>query len=93
MLLSFSYFQEGYEQELISIHSFENQNDNPQENFQKLNKTKSEPFDEQGDNPDAHNMVVIFEHVQGCRKVFVEMHGKVDKPIATISFEKIFRTE
>jgi hypothetical protein len=37
----FSHLQEGYEQEFISIHSFESQNDSPQANFQKFNKTKS----------------------------------------------------
>ena len=42
----FSHLQEGYEHEFISIHSFESQNDNTQANFQKINKTKSEPFDE-----------------------------------------------
>jgi hypothetical protein len=67
----FSHLQEGYEQKLISIHSFESQNDNTQANFQKINKTKSEPFDEQEDNPDAHSMVVIFKDVQGCMNVFL----------------------
>jgi hypothetical protein len=32
--VSFSHLQEDYEQELISIHSFEIQNDSPQTNFQ-----------------------------------------------------------
>jgi hypothetical protein len=50
--------KEYYEQKLISIHSFENQNDNTQGNFHKVNKTKSKPFDVQEDNPDAHSMVV-----------------------------------
>ena len=53
----FSHLQEDYEHELISIHSFESQNDSPQENFQKFNETKSELFDEQ---KDAHNMAVTF---------------------------------
>jgi hypothetical protein len=91
--VSFSHLQEYYEQELISIHSFESQNDSPQANFQKVNKTKSELFDEQEDSLDAHNMVVIFEDVQECMNVFVDMHGRVDKPIASISFENVLRTE
>jgi hypothetical protein len=66
----FSHFQGDYEHELISIHSFENQNGSPQANFQKFNKTKSELFDEQEDSLDAHNMVVIFEYVQECMNVF-----------------------
>jgi hypothetical protein len=89
----FSHLQEDYEQKLISIHSFESQNDNTQANFQKINKTKSEPFDEQEDNPDAHSMVVIFKDVQGCMNVFVDMHGILDKPIVGISFESVPRTE
>jgi hypothetical protein len=89
----FSLFQDDYEQELISIHSFESQNDSPQENFQKVNKTKPELFDEQDDSLDTHNMVVIFEYVQGFMNVFVDMHEKVDKPIASISFENVLRTE
>jgi hypothetical protein len=28
-----------------------------------------------------------------CPNVFVEMHGKIDKPIASISFENILRTK
>jgi hypothetical protein len=92
-VVSFSHLQEDYEQELISINSFESQNDSPQTNFQKFNETKSELFDEQEDSLDAHNMVVIFEDVQECMNVFVEMHGKVDKPIAAISFENVLRTE
>jgi hypothetical protein len=89
----FSHLQEDYEQELISIHSFESQNDSPQANFQKVNKTKSELFDEQEDILDAHNMVVIFEDVQECMNIFVDMHGRVDKPIASISFENVLRIE
>ena len=42
----FSHFQEDYEHGLISIHSFESQNDSSQEKFLKVNKTKSELFDE-----------------------------------------------
>ena len=87
-IVGFSQLKEDYEQELISIHSFESQNDSPQANFQKFNETKSELFDEQ---EDAHNMVVTFEDVQECMNVFVEMHGKVDKPIASISFENVLR--
>jgi hypothetical protein len=86
----FSHLQEDYEQELISIHSFESQNDSPQANFQKFNETKSKLFDEQ---EDAHNMVVTFEDVQECMNVFVEMHGKVEKPIAAISFENVLKTK
>jgi hypothetical protein len=89
----FSHLQEDYEKELISIHSFKNQNDSPQTNFQKFNETKLELFDEQEDSLDAHNMAVIFEDVQECMNVFVEMHEEVDKPIASISFENILRTE
>ena len=40
-VVSFSHLQEDYEQELISIHSFESQNDSPQAKFSKINKTKS----------------------------------------------------
>ena len=87
---SFSHLQEDYEQELISIHSFKSQNDSPQTNFQKFNETKSELFDEQ---EDAHNMAVTFEYVQECMNVFVEIHGKLDKPIATISFEYVLKTK
>jgi hypothetical protein len=89
----FSHLQEYYEQELISINSFESQNDSPQTNFQKFNETKSELFDEQEDSLDAHNMAVIFEDVQECMNVFLEMHGEVDKPIASISFENVLKTE
>jgi hypothetical protein len=88
--VSFSHLQEDYEQELISIHSFESQNDSPQANFQKFNETKSELFDEQ---EDAHNMVVTFEDVQECMNVFVDMHGRVEKPIAAISFENVLKSE
>ena len=63
--------QEYYEHKLISINSFESQNDSPQTNFQKFNETKSELFDEQENSLDTHNMVVIFEDVQGCRNVFI----------------------
>jgi hypothetical protein len=85
--------QRDYEHELTSICSFERQNDSPQENFQKINKTKPGLFDEQKNSLDAHNMVVIFEDVQECMNVFVDMHGRVDKPIASISFENVLRTE
>jgi hypothetical protein len=83
----FSHLQGDYEHKRISIHSFESQNDSPQANFQKFNKIKSELFDEKEDSLDAHNMAVIFEDVQECMNVFVDMHGRVDKPIANISFE------
>jgi hypothetical protein len=46
-------------------------------------------FDEQEDSLDAHNMAVIFE----CMNLFVEIHGKVEKPIAAIPFENVLRTE
>jgi hypothetical protein len=36
----FSHLQKYYEQELIYLHSFESQNDSPQEKFLKVNKTK-----------------------------------------------------
>ena len=91
--VGFSHLQEDYEQELISIHSFESQNDSPQANFQKVNKTKPELFDEQEDSLDTPNMAVIFEDVQECMNVFVEMHGEVDKPIVAISLENILITE
>jgi len=48
-------------------------------------------FDEQEVSLDAHNMDVIFEDVQECMDVFVEMHGKVDKPITVISFENVLK--
>jgi hypothetical protein len=86
----FSHLQGYYEQELIFINLFESQNGSPQTNFQKFNETKSELFDEQKDSLDAHNMDVIFEE---CMNVFLDMHGEVDKPIATISFENALKTE
>jgi hypothetical protein len=86
----FSHLQEYYEKELISIHSFKSQNNSPQTNFQKFNETKSDFFDEQ---EDAHNMAVTFEDVQECINVFVEMCGKVDKPIVAISFENVLKTK
>jgi hypothetical protein len=89
----FSCLQEDYEQELIPLHSFESQNDSPQANFQKFNKTKLELFDEQEDSLDTHNMVVIFEDDQECMNIFVDMHGKVDKHIVSISFENVLRIE
>jgi hypothetical protein len=92
-VVRFSHLQGDYEHEIISIHSFESQSDRPQANFQNVNKTKLELFDEQEDSLDTNNMAVIFEDVQGCMNVFVEMYGKVDKPIAAISFENVLRTE
>jgi hypothetical protein len=89
-VVSFSHLQEDYEHELISINSFESQNDSPQANFQKFNETKSELFDEE-DN--GHNMAVTFEYVQECMNDFVEMHGKVGKPIVAISFENVLKNE
>jgi hypothetical protein len=49
--------------------------------------------DQQEDSLDTHDMVVIFDDVQECMNVFVEMHGKVDKPIASISFENVLKNE
>jgi hypothetical protein len=89
----FSHLQRNYEHELTSIHSFERQNDSPRENFHKNNKTKPGLFDEQENNIDAHNMDFIFEEVQECMNVFFDMHGRVDKPIAAISFKNVLRTE
>jgi hypothetical protein len=85
--------QKDNEHELISFHSFESQNDSPQAKFPKVNKTKSKLFDEQDDSLVAHNMFVILENVQGCMNFFVDMHGRVDKPIASISFDNVLRTE
>ena len=45
-------------------------------------------FDEQEDSLDANNIVV-----QECMNVFVEMHGEVDKPISSISFENVLKSE
>ena len=50
-------------------------------------------FDEQEDSFDAHNMAIIFEDVQECMNIFVDMHGKEDKPIISISFENVLITE
>jgi hypothetical protein len=47
-------------------------------------------FDEK---EDAHNMAVTFEDVQECMNVFVDMHGRVEKPIASISFENDLKSE
>jgi hypothetical protein len=41
----------------------------------------------------AHNMDFIFEDVQECMNFFVEMHGELEKPIASISFENVLKTE
>jgi hypothetical protein len=80
--------QGDHEQELTSIHSYERQNDILQENFQKVNKTKSELFNEQEDSLDSHNMVFILVDVQECMNTFFDMHG-VDKPIFVIPCEKV----
>jgi hypothetical protein len=37
-------------------------------------------------------MAVTFEDVQECMNVFVDMHGRVDKLIAAISFENVLKT-
>jgi division protein CdvB (Snf7/Vps24/ESCRT-III family) len=50
-------------------------------------------FDEPEDSLDTHNMAIILEYVQECMNVFVEMHGKVDKPVAAILFENTLRIE
>ena len=39
-VVSYLHLQGDYGQEIIPIHSFEIQNDSPQANFQKVNKTK-----------------------------------------------------
>jgi len=85
--VSFSHLHKYYEQGFISLHSFESQNNSPRANFLKINKIKSELFDEQEDGLDAHNMVVRVEDVQGCMNVFI------DKRIGAISFENVLRTE
>jgi hypothetical protein len=90
---SFSHLQEDYVKELISLHSFEIQNDSPQAKFPKANKTKSKLFYEKEDILDAHTMVVIFKDVQECINVFVDMHGRVEKPIASISFYNVLGTK
>ena len=38
-------------------------------------------------------MTVIFEDVQVCMHFFVDMHGRVEKPIVAISFDNVLRTE
>jgi len=38
-------------------------------------------------------MAVIFEDVEEFMNIFVDMHGRVDKPIGTISFENVLRTK
>ena len=38
-------------------------------------------------------MAITFEDVQQCMNVFFDMHGRVEKPIAAISFENVLRTE
>jgi len=44
--VSFSHLQEDYEHELISIHSFESQDDSPQANFQRVGEDASVLFNE-----------------------------------------------
>jgi hypothetical protein len=82
-----------HEQELISIYSLESQSVCPQTNFNKFNETTSELFDEQEDNLGAYYMAFIFKDVQEYMNIFVDMHGQADKPIITISFEYVLRTE
>jgi hypothetical protein len=50
-------------------------------------------FDEQRDSLDTHNMVFMFKYVQGCMNVYFEMHGEIDKPIVSISFQNNLRSE
>jgi hypothetical protein len=38
-------------------------------------------------------MVVAFEGIQECMNIFVDMHGRVDKPIVVISFENVLKIE
>jgi hypothetical protein len=82
-----------HEKELISMYSLESQSGCPQTNFQKFNETTSKLFDEQEDNFDAYYMAVIFEDAQEYMNIFVDMHGQEYKPIVTISFEDVLRTE
>jgi len=35
------------------------------------------------------NLSCKFEDVQGCMNVFVDMRGRVDKPIVSIPFENV----
>jgi len=83
----FSHLQQYYEHKLISLLSFKSQNGSPQAKLPKINKTKSQLFDEQEDILDEHNTVFIFEYVQGCMNFVFDMHGILDKPIASISFD------
>jgi hypothetical protein len=92
-VVSLPHLQGYYEQELIPLHSFESQNNSLQANFHKVNETKPEGFDEQDNSPGTHNLVVMFEDVQGCMNVFVNMRGRVDKPIVVISFGNVLKTE
>jgi hypothetical protein len=87
------YIDEDYENAYMETSSSE-QRTNIE--FQESNKTvygtfQSKLFDEQEDIIYTHSMVVIFEEVKRCMNVFVEVHGMVDKPIATISFENTLR--
>jgi hypothetical protein len=38
-------------------------------------------------------MAITFEDVQECMNVFVDMHGRGDKPIVAMSFENILKRE
>jgi len=80
--ISFSHLHENCDHQCISIHPSESQDDSPEINFQKFNKTKSKLFDEQEDIP----MALIFEYVQGCTNISIDMHGKVDEPSIVILF-------
>jgi hypothetical protein len=92
-VVSFPHLQEYYEQSLTPLHSLVSQSNNPRANLQKVNKTKPELFDEQEDSLDTHNMVVVSEDVQECMNVLVYMHGRVSKPIASISSKNVLRTK
>jgi hypothetical protein len=83
----FPHLQEYYEHELTPPQSLVSQSNIPQTNFQKVNKTKPELFDEQEDSLDTYNLYVI------SKDFFVDMHGKVDKLITAISFENVPRTK
>jgi hypothetical protein len=65
-----------HEKEVISIYSLEIQSGCPQTNFQKLNETTSELFDEQEDKLGAYYMAVIFEDVQEYMNIFYYIHGQ-----------------
>jgi hypothetical protein len=69
------------------------QSDSHQENFQKVNKTKPELFDEQEDSLDICNLAIMSEHDQGYMNFLVDMHKKMNELITAISFENVPITE